>query len=211
MTTVRCYANIVTELNQISSMKRFIITIIISLCVTACGTLSMSTYSPYINLDRMENGGSRRQVMSDGYECQLDGVDYSFTIKVFEYEYYKDWILLVSSFSQIPNDAKLLIKLKNDEVITLNVDNVNVGDVDVSAIYGYYKKADHYAAVFPIYSSHFDKIAEFGIKKVRISTPYSYRDKDFLFNLLGNHITTAKKHIDKRLATTRHKTISEDF
>ncbi|MBE6239527.1 MAG: hypothetical protein E7113_05705 [Bacteroidales bacterium] len=189
-------------------MKKLFTILATLICLTSCGVTSH--YSPYISLDRMENSGSRRQIMSEDYECDLDGAEYNFLIKVFDYGTYKDWILLVSSYYQIPDDAKLLIKLRNDEVITLNVDNVSVGEVDVTSSFGY-KKIDHYAAVFPIYLSHFDKIAKFGIKKVRISTPYSYRDKTFIANLLGSHITTSKKHIDKRLATTRHKSIDEDF
>lgn len=106
-------------------------------------------------------------------------------------------MLLISSFNEIPNDGTLLIKLGNDEVLTLPVNNVHIGDVDVSGFYGYYKKVDHYSSVYVMCQSYFDKIKEYGIKKVRISTPYSYRDKTFIGNSLGNHITKCKKILTK--------------
>ena len=192
-------------------MKRLLTIIITLICATSCGILSLSHYSPYIDLDRMEEYGTRRQIMSKGVEYSLDGADYNFCVKVFEYDSHRDWLLLISSFSQIPNDGTLLIKLGNDEVLTLPVNNVHVGDIDVSGLYGYYKIVDHYSSVYVMYQSYFDKIKEHGIKKIRISTAYSFRDKTFIGNGLGNHITKCKEHIDKRLATTRHKSINEDF
>lgn len=192
-------------------MRKLSAIIAILICTTSCGIMSLSHYSPYIDLDRMEDYGTRRQIMSDDIDYSFDGAKYSFCIKVFESGPYRDWLLLIGSFSPIPNDGQVLIKLGNDEVLTLPVNNVHIGEVDVSGIYGYYKKVDYYSSVYEMYQSDFDKIKEYGIKKVRISTPYSYRDKNFIRNSLGHHITKCKEHIDKRLATTRHKSINEDF
>lgn len=184
----------------------------LALSITSCGTLALSSYSSsLISLDRMEGGGTRRQIMSETVDYELDGAEYSFGIKVFDYNGYRDWVLLVSSFSTIPDDGMLLIKLGNEEVLTLPVNNVNVGDVDVSGIYGYYKTLDYYSSLYELSPSDFQKIKEYGIIKVRISTPYSYRDKEFYNNSLGRYITRCKEQIDTRLATTRHKSITEDF
>jgi len=192
-------------------MRKVLLFLILAFSLASCGTLALSTFSPLISLDRMEDGGTRRQIMSESIDLKLDGAKYSFSVKVFDYNGYRDWLLLVSSFSPIPNDGKLLIKLGNQEVITLPVNNVHVGDIDVSGIYGYYKTVDYYSSVYELSPSDFVKIKESGIIKVRISTPYSYRDKDFSTNSLGNHITRCKEQIDNRLATTRHKSITEDF
>lgn len=193
-------------------MKKLLFILVSVVCLTSCGTLALSSYSPsLISVDRMEDGGTRRQIMGETVDYKLDGAKYSFGIKVFDYNGYRDWMLLVSSFSPIPNDGKLLIKLGNEEVLTLPVNNVNVGDIDVSGIYGYYKTLDYYSSVYEMSPSDFQKIKEYGIIKIRISTPYSYRDKEFYNNSLGSYITRCKEQIDTRLATTRHKSITEDF
>ena len=170
------------------------------------GRIARSIYSYLlISLDRMEDDGRRRQIMSESVDFKVDGVKYSFTIKVYDYNKYKDWLLIVSSFSPIPN-IELLIKLGNGEVIILPAIDIKVGAYNVVGVDGYYKIANYYSLAYEMDLSNFQKINDYGIVKVRIPTPLSYREKSFYNNSLGSHIACCKEFIDDRL-TTRHKSI----
>lgn len=142
-----------------------------------------------IYVDRIENDG-RRQIMTVTKNFSINGAEYYIGMKVFETSYSKDWLLLISSFYYIPNSSEILLKLGNDEIIYLPVNNVNVGKV---------AEADYYSSVYELSKTNMDKIDSYGITKIRISNGVEFRDKTYKNNSLGKFLTKCRKNIKNRL------------
>ncbi len=148
--------------------------------------------------------------MSSGRNIKLDGATYNFIVKAYERFGYIDWCILISSFCYIPQNATLLIKLGNNEVISVVVNNLNVGKVTTG--YGYiYSKVDYYSAIFDLSNEQFSKIEENGIVKIRISSRSSYKEKVWNKDKLGKYVANCRRKMIERFATTKVKSIYEDF
>lgn len=172
-----------------------------------------------IEVDRMEDDG-RRQLMCSEKKEKLDGIEYRFTLKAFEKYGHIDWCLLVSSFSYIPENVKILIKLGNDKVLNLIVNNRTIGDITMPS-YSYLignvaytspqRTADYYTALFELSEDELKDIEEYGIIKVRISSRNSYNEKSWRKDKLGKFLVKSWQKMAERFATTAVKSMWDDF
>ncbi len=180
---------------------------------------SINSFSQEIALDRIENDG-RRQLMSSAMEVELDDAEYRFIVKGYERSGLIEWILLVSSYYIIPKNAVLLIKLGNNDTRSIPINNLHVGKVSTpsySLLIGNIayntpsNNVDYYSAVFDLSEEQFNEIEKYGIIKVRISSQNSYREKVWRKDKLGKFIAKCRANMAERFATTRVKSIYEDF
>lgn len=181
--------------------------------------LSINSFAQKIEVDRIEDDGSR-QLMCSGKKEKLDGKEYNFTVKAYEKYGDIDWCLLVSSFYYIPNNATLLIKLSNNEIMSLPINNLHIGQINLPS-YSYnignisyltpYRTADYYSAIFALSDEQFCKIEKYGIIKIRISSHSSYNEKSWGKDKLGKFILKCRKLINSRLRSTTVKRIYDGF
>lgn len=180
----------------------------------------MNMSAQKISVDRIENDG-RHQIMTSSKDYSIDGAKYSISMKVYESSYRTDWCLLISSFYYIPSSAEVLLRLGNDELIYLQCNNVRVGQVTTPG-YGIpigsityispSKEVDYYSSIYELKPSDLDKIEEYGIKKIRISSGTSYRDKEFSSNTLGKFLKKCRRKIQERLDNPLEKKgLFDDF
>ena len=176
-------------------------------------------FAQKITVDRIEDDG-RRQVMCSSKDEKLDGVEYSFSVKAFEKYGIIDWCLLVSSFNYISDNAILLIKLGNNEVLEIPINNLNIGTVHMPS-YSYTigkiayhtpsNEAEYYSALFAPTELQWSNIEQYGIIKIRISSRSSYNEKVWKKDKLGKFIAKSRAKIVERLNTTRVNSIYNDF
>ena len=179
----------------------------------------MESFSQSIVVDRIEDDG-RRQLMSSKMNIKLDGAQYGFTVKAYERFGYIEWLLLVSSYYNIPQNAILLMKLGNNETIIIPINNRHIGEISTPS-YSYLignvaystpsKNVDYYSAIFDLTDEQFDNVEKYGVVKVRISSQNSYREKVWRKDKLGKFIAKCRTKMAERFATTRIKSIYEDF
>lgn len=173
-----------------------------------------------ISVDRIENDG-KHQIMTKSKEYSIDGAKYSFCIKVYESSSGKDWLLVVSSYIYIPSSSEILLKLGNDEVLYLPVNNVRVAKVTMPG-YGYNigsittfspsTEVNYYTSVYVLSDIKMDKMDAHGITKIRISDGSKYRDETFSTNTFGRFLTKCRRNIVKRLnEPIQQKGLFEDF
>lgn len=176
-------------------------------------------FAQKIQLDRIEDDG-RRQVMCSTKDESLSGIKYSFGVKAFEESGLVNYCLLISSFNHISDNAILLIKLGNNEVLEIPINNLHIGSVSMPS-YSYKigniayntpsTKADYYSAIFVPTELQWDNIEQYGIIKIRISSRSSYNEKTWSKDKLGKFIAKSRAKIAERLNTTRVKSIYSDF
>jgi hypothetical protein len=173
-----------------------------------------------ISIDRMENDG-KHQIMTESKNFSIDGIRFQIGMKVYETSYTKDWVLLISSYNYISNSTEVLLKLGNDEVIYLPVNNVNIGKVTMSG-YGVTigsitsispaRQVNYYSSVYELKEEDMNKIDTYGITKIRISNGVEYLDKTYKNNSLGKFLTKCRKNINKRLEhPLKSKNLFDDF
>lgn len=172
--------------------------------------LSANSFAQKISVDRMESDG-RRQIMADDIKLSLNGAEYSITLKVYTDYCSDNWLLLVSSFYYIPENAILLLKLRNDEVLEFPINNLHVGSITVP---GYSTKVgsiitstlpreqDYYSSVYVITPEEMDKIQTIGVKKMRISSNayHEYRENSTGVQRLGGYLKSARRAIERRMS-----------
>ena len=193
-------------------MNRIFLFIILSV-------FAISINAQKIEVDRMEDDG-RRQLMCSGKKEKLDGLEYNFMLKAFEKYNHIDWCLLVSSFVYIPENVSLLLKLGNDKVLYLNVNNRTVDDITMPS-YSYLigniaystsqRTADYYKALFELTEEQLKEIEEYGILKVRISSRNSYNEKTWRKDKLGKFLAKSWHKMAERYSTTEVKSIWDEF
>ena len=176
-------------------------------------------FAQKITVDRIEDDG-RRQVMCSSKDEKLDGVEYSFSVKAFEKYGIIDWCLLVSSFNYISDNAILLIKLGNNEVLEIPINNLHISTVHMPS-YSYSigniayhtpsREAEYYSAIFAPTELQWSNIEQYGIIKIRISSRSSYNEKVWKKDKLGKFIAKSRAKIAERLNTTRVNSIYNDF
>lgn len=183
--------------------------------------LALSAHSQKVDVDRIESDG-RHQIMTTSRDFYVDDAEYRFTMKIYESAKGLDWHLLISSFSYIPSSAEVLLKLGNGDLMYLPCNNVTTGSVTkpgygVSIIRGFTeiypsREKEYYSSIYDLTPEMMDKIAEFGIKKIRISTGVKYRDEVFRGNPLGKFIVRCRKNIQERLDNPpKKKNLYDDF
>ena len=184
------------------------------------GFISINLNAQKISVDRIETDGSH-QIMTKTKDFTIDGTKYSFGMKVYETSFSKDWLLLISSYHYISNSTEVLLKLGNDDIIYLPVNNVNVGKVTMPG-YGVTigtitsisptRQVDYYSSVYELKEEDMNKIDTYGITKIRISNGVEYLDKTYKNNSLGKFLTKCRKNINKRLEhPLKSKNLFDDF
>ena len=156
--------------------------------------LSVScVFAQKIYVDRIETDG-RRQVMATTKEYSVDDKDFNFCLKVFEGSDRRDWLLLVSSYAPMSMESVLLLKLWNEAILRLNVNNIKV-DTETS------KDVNYYYSVYELTPEEIEYMGKYGIKKIRIANGEKVWDKDFRFDSLGAYLSRSYKKILKQLET----------
>ena len=186
--------------------------------------LSVScVFAQKIYVDRIETDG-RRQVMATAKEYSVDDKDFNFCLKVFESSDRRDWLLLVSSYAPMSMESVLLLKLWNEAILRLNVNNIKV-DTETKPAYAATigsmtttigsmtatigsittihpsKDVNYYYSVYELTPEEIEYMGKYGIKKIRIANGEKVWDKDFKFDSLGAYLSRGYKKILKQLET----------
>lgn len=186
--------------------------------------LSVScVFAQKIYVDRIETDG-RRQVMATTKEYSVDDKDFNFCLKVFESSDRRDWLLLVSSYAPMSMESVLLLKLWNEAILRLNVNNIKV-DTETKPAYAATigsmtttigsmtatigsittihpsKDVNYYYSVYELTPEEIEYMGKYGIKKIRIANGEKVWDKDFKFDSLGAYLSRSYKKILKQLET----------
>ena len=186
--------------------------------------LSVScVFAQKIYVDRIETDG-RRQVMATTKEYSVDDKDFKFCLKVFDGSDRRDWLLLVSSYAPMSMESVLLLKLWNEAILRLNVNNIKV-DTETKPAYAVTigsmtttigsrtatigsittihpsKDVNYYYSVYELTPEEIEYMGKYGIKKIRIANGEKVWDKDFRFDSLGAYLSRSYKKILKQLET----------
>lgn len=180
--------------------------------------LSVScVFAQKIYVDRIETDG-RRQVMATTKEYSVDDKDFNFCLKVFEGSDRRDWLLLVSSYAPMSMESVLLLKLWNEAILRLNVNNIKV-DTETKPAYALTigsittstttsittihpsKDVNYYYSVYELTPEEIEYMGKYGIKKIRIANGEKVWDKEFRFDSLGAYLSRSYKKILKQLET----------
>lgn len=186
--------------------------------------LSVScVFAQKISLDSIEADG-RRQVMATTKEYSVDDKDFKFCLKVFEGSDRRDWLLLVSSYAPMSMESVLLLKLWNEAILRLNVNNIKV-DTETKPAYAATigsmtttigsmtatigsittihpsKDVNYYYSVYELTPEEIEYMGKYGIKKIRIANGEKVWDKEFRFDSLGAYLSRSYKKILKQLET----------
>lgn len=176
-----------------------------------------SVFAQKIYVDRIETDG-RRQVMATTKEYSVDDKDFNFCLKVFEGSDRRDWLLLVSSYAPMSMESVLLLKLWNEAILRLNVNNIKV-DTETKPAYALTigsittstttsittihpsKDVNYYYSVYELTPEEIEYMGKYGIKKIRIANGEKVWDKEFRFDSLGAYLSRSYKKILKQLET----------
>lgn len=180
-------------------------------------------FAQKIYVDRIETDG-RRQVMATTNEYSVDDKDFKFCLKVFDGSDRRDWLLLVSSYAPMSMESVLLLKLWNEAILRLNVNNIKV-DTETKPAYAVTigsmtttigsrtatigsittihpsKDVNYYYSVYELTPEEIEYMGKYGIKKIRIANGEKVWDKDFRFDSLGAYLSRSYKKILKQLET----------
>ena len=192
-------------------------------CISLLLLSVSSVFAQKIFVDRIETDG-RRQVMATTKEYSVDDKDFNFCLKVFESSDRRDWLLLVSSYAPMSMESVLLLKLWNEAILRLNVNNIKV-DTETKPAYAATigsmtttigsmtatigsittihpsKDVNYYYSVYELTPEEIEYMGKYGIKKIRIANGEKVWDKDFKFDSLGAYLSRGYKKILKQLET----------
>lgn len=192
-------------------------------CISLLLLSVSSVFAQKIYVDRIETDG-RRQVMATTKEYFVDDKDFKFCLKVFEGSDRRDWLLLVSSYAPMSMESVLLLKLWNEAILRLNVNNIKVDTItkpayaatigSMTATIGSMtstigsittihpsKDVNYYYSVYELTPEEIEYMGKYGIKKIRIANGEKVWDKDFRFDSLGAYLSRSYKKILKQLET----------
>lgn len=186
-------------------------------CISLLLLSVSSVFAQKIFVDRIETDG-RRQVMATTKEYSVDDKDFNFCLKVFEGSDRRDWLLLVSSYAPMSMESVLLLKLWNEAILRLNVNNIKV-DTETKPAYALTigsittstttsittihpsKDVNYYYSVYELTPEEIEYMGKYGIKKIRIANGEKVWDKEFRFDSLGAYLSRSYKKILKQLET----------
>lgn len=192
-------------------------------CISLLLLSVSSVFAQKIYVDRIETDG-RRQVIATTKEYSVDDKDFNFCLKVFEGSDRRDWLLLVSSYAPMSMESVLLLKLWNEAILRLNVNNIKVDTItkpayaatigsmtttigSMTATIGSIttihpsKDVNYYYSVYELTPEEIEYMGKYGIKKIRIANGEKVWDKDFRFDSLGAYLSRSYKKILKQLET----------
>lgn len=192
-------------------------------CISLLLLSASCVFAQKIYVDRIETDG-RRQVMATTKEYSVDDKDFNFGLKVFEGSDRRNWLLLVSSYAPMSMESVLLLKLWNEAILRLNVNNIKV-DTETKPAYAVTigsmtttigsrtatigsittihpsKDVNYYYSVYELTPEEIEYMGKYGIKKIRIANGEKVWDKDFRFDSLGAYLSRSYKKILKQLET----------
>ncbi len=146
-----------------------------------------------INSDNLQPDGARIIIASDE-KISLEGISYEISLNLNEDNGHRKWFLLVGSFNRIQEDGLLLLKLRNDAILSFPCLVVTVGTIQM---FGF--PAEYYSSVYEISEQELQKISDYGIKKLRITDGLSYREKNWRRDKLGKFISKSRDLLIHRL------------
>jgi hypothetical protein len=179
---------------------------------------SISAYAQKISFDKIENDGLRH-IGTEGLDIKLEDATYKFSLTVFSSPSSKSYCLLISSIWNMEEGCVLMIKLKNEEVVKLVANNINIGKVDwpkynpiignstTSGIMST-EKVDYYVSLFSLENDLLKKINDQGILKMRIAFRNKFFEKNWRKDELGKYIKKCQIQIEERLQKPHASNIS---
>lgn len=197
-------------------MKKFLFILLFSITVS-------TAYSQKVYFDRIERDGDRH-IGAGKKEESLNDAKYNFSLTVFANTYEKQYYLLVSSLYTIDDDCVILLRLGNEDVKYLPINNANKSQIDwpsaqpiygsngVSWAYGT-QKADYYVGLFYLSDSDLNDIETHGIKKIRIKFYGRYFEKSWKKDKMGKYLKKCHEKIEEQLLKPHEssKSFFEDF
>lgn len=181
---------------------------------------SDNIYDQNVNvIDRIEEDG-KRQLMVEAKPFSFGRNKYRIGIKAFLSENITDWLLMVSSYHQISKESVLLIKLGNEKIIELPVNNVVVGDLTdpgYSIITGHIithypsTKTDYYYSIYSLSEDVISKITSCGIKKMRVYDGLKFHDRNHCGTLNQYIIEGIKAIKEHTQGSLQRQDLHEDF
>lgn len=136
------------------------------------------------------------------------------------------WFLLIWSLNDVPQDAIILLKLFNNDVIELSLSKLyteeyyaissvgvfnHIATTTVETSIGVITKENKYFARFSITPNQLDAIATYGVSKIRISTTMTYEEAKWKRDKLGAFFKIATEDINEYLKIYDKPIIYENF
>lgn len=184
---------------------------------------AISVNAQKISFDIIEKDGTRH-IAIESLGVKIENGTYDFSLAVYSNSYSKVYTLLISSIWRMKDDCVVMLKLGNEEVVKLNVNNINVGKIDYPSytpIIGNTsssgimstQKVDYYVSVYKLEKELLYKIKQNGIIKLRISFGDTFFEKSWKKDQIGKHISSSYKKIEEQLQKPHisNKSIEDDF
>lgn len=188
-------------------------------------TISTALYAQAVSADLLTPNGYR-QISATGIMVDISGGKYTFSLNAATGEGGELWGLTVGSDYYMSENAELLIKLDDDEIIHLVADRVNVSTLSTPEHYTTYsiggisetyvepsRERNYYVSIFRLSNEQVSLLKSHSIKKMRISLGQSYLEKASglkkLSRWLSNSVTLIRERIQKPEGS--HGSITEGF
>ena len=167
----------------------------------------LTSHAQKVLVDQMAADG-RHEIQTNMKNFTIEGIDYSMALRAYESKDSLEWILMISSPNNIPQDMIVLLKLGNGNTIKMSVDSLREANVTTKSItynYGYTAVTrpgiikTYYISESHINSVDFEDIATNGISKVRLGNNNNFIEQEWTNNPLGTFLTKCRKKITERL------------
>ncbi|MCI7430545.1 MAG: hypothetical protein MSS84_06685 [Bacteroidales bacterium] len=187
-------------------------------------TIQMYGQNEYVTTDYYAPDSSRHIVSYSSSFCKLR--QYTMAIESIIVNNQQTWFLLIWSLNDVPQDAIILLKLFNNDVIELSLSKLyteeyyaissvgvfnHIATTAVGTSIGVITKENKYFARFSITPNQLDAIATYGVSKIRISTTMTYEEAKWKRDKLGAFFKIATEDINEYLKIYDKPIIYENF
>ena len=187
-------------------------------------TIQMYGQNEYVTTDYYAPDSSRHIVSYSSSFCKLR--QYTMAIESIIVNNQQTWFLLIWSLNDVPQDAIILLKLFNNDVIELSLSKLyteeyyalssvgvfnHIATTAVGTSRGVITKENKYFARFSITPNQLDAIATYGVSKIRISTTMTYEEAKWKRDKLGAFFKIATEDINEYLKIYDKPIIYENF
>ena len=187
-------------------------------------TIQMYGQNEYVTTDYYAPDSSRHIVSYSSSFCKLR--QYTMAIESIIVNNQQTWFLLIWSLNDVPQDAIILLKLFNNDVIELSLSKLyteeyyaissvgvfnHIATTAVETSIGVITKENKYFARFSITPNQLDAIARYGVSKIRISTTMTYEEAKWKRDKLGAFFKIATEDINEYLKIYDKPIIYENF
>lgn len=188
-------------------------------------TISTALYAQAISADRLLPNGLR-SISTTGIIVDVSGGKYTFSLNAATGEDGELWGVIVGSDIFMTDNAELLMKLDNDEIILLVADHVNVSALTTPDHYTTYhiggisetyvepgREKDYYVSIYKLSEEQVLLLESHDIKKMRISLGQSYLEKASGLKKLSRWLSKSAALIRDRMQkpSAVPKSITEGF